>query len=133
MKKFDFKFENDFGLHARPAGVLVKKAGEFESNITAVKEDGNRASAKGLFALLGLKIEGGDTVTVEAEGPDEAEAIDAIKALFENNFKNPEISSADLGNGTVVSDVDNEGQNDNAGSSDVDAENANGSAVDLVE
>ncbi len=91
MKEFSFKFENDFGLHARPAGVLVKKAGEFESNITVVKEeDGNRASAKGLFALLGLKIEGGDTVVVEAEGPDESEAIGAIKALFENDFKNSE-------------------------------------------
>lgn len=68
MEKFDYKFENDFGLHARPAGVLVKTAKNFESNITVVKGDGNRASAKGLFALLGLKIEGGDTVSVEAEG-----------------------------------------------------------------
>lgn len=59
MEKFDYKFENDFGLHARPAGVLVKTAKNFESNITVVKGDGNRASAKGLFALLGLKIEGG--------------------------------------------------------------------------
>ena len=93
MEKFDFKFENDFGLHARPAGVLVKKAGEFESNITVVKGDGNRASAKGLFALLGLKIEGGDHVSVEAEGSDEAEAIAAIKTLFENDFKNSDVGS----------------------------------------
>ena len=88
MKKFDFKFENDFGLHARPAGVLVKKAGEFESNITVVKGDGNRASAKGLFALLGLKIEVGDTVSVEIEGPDEEAAMDSVKSLFESDFKN---------------------------------------------
>lgn len=90
MEKFDYKFENDFGLHARPAGVLVKTAKNFKSNITVVKGDGNRASAKGLFALLGLKIEGGDTVSVEAEGEDEAQAIKSLKCLFENNFKNPE-------------------------------------------
>ena len=90
MEKFDYKFENDFGLHARPAGVLVKTAKNFESNITVVKGDGNRASAKGLFALLGLKIEGGDTVSVGAEGEDEAQAIKSLKCLFENNFKNPE-------------------------------------------
>lgn len=98
MKKFDFKFEGGFGLHARPAGVLVKTAQGFESNITVIKKDGNRASAKGLFALLGLKVEGGDIVTVEAEGPDEEKAVESIKALFENNFKNPEINSENADN-----------------------------------
>ncbi len=88
MEKFDFKFKAGFGLHARPAGMLVKTANEFDSNITVIKEkDGNRASAKGLFALLGLKIEGSDTVSVEAEGSDELEAIGVIKTLFENDFK----------------------------------------------
>ena len=94
MEKFDYKFENDFGLHARPAGVLVKTAKNFESNITVVKGDGNRASAKGLFALLGLKIEGGDTVSVEAEGEDEAQAIKSLKCLFENN--RPKLAFCDI-------------------------------------
>lgn len=91
MEKFDFKFRAGFGLHARPAGMLVKTANEFESSIAVIKEkDGNRASATGLFALLGLKIEEGDIVSVEAEGPDESEAINVIKTLFENDFKMPD-------------------------------------------
>lgn len=88
MKIIDYQFGKEFGLHARPAGVLANTASGFKSNITVIKSDGNRASARGIFALLGLKIEGGNSIRVEVEGEDEEAACEAIKNLFNNNFQN---------------------------------------------
>lgn len=87
MKTLKFQIGEGYGLHARPAGVLVNMASGYNSNITVINKDGTRASAKGLFALLGLKVEGGDNVTVEIEGADEVKAAAAIENLFNNNFK----------------------------------------------
>lgn len=87
MKTLNFRIGEGYGLHARPSGVLVKEANKYESNITLINKDGARASAKGLFAILGLKIEGGDNVIVEIEGSDENNAALAIGKLFDNNFK----------------------------------------------
>lgn len=85
MEEFEIRVEKENGLHARPAGKLVNVAGGFDSNITVTK--GNQsASAKGLFALMGLGIKQGDKVTVECEGIDEKNAIVAMKEFFKNNF-----------------------------------------------
>ncbi len=85
MEEFQIRIEKENGLHARPAGKLVNVAGGFDSNITVTK--GNQsASAKGLFALMGLGIKQGDKVTVNCEGVDEEDAILAVKEFFENNF-----------------------------------------------
>lgn len=86
MKEFTYTITDPVGIHARPAGMLAKKAKEFKSTVTIVK-DGKSADTRRLMALMGLGIKCGDTITVQAEGEDEQLAADAVQAfLIDNKF-----------------------------------------------
>ena len=84
MEKINFIFTDEAGLHARPAGSLVKTALEFESSII-IKKDEKCASAKGLFAIMGLSIKKGDNVKIEIEGEDEKQAKEAVEGFLKEN------------------------------------------------
>lgn len=85
MKKFDYTITDEVGIHARPAGVLVKEAKKYESTIT-VRKNEKSAEATRLMALMGLGVKCNDTVTVEITGADEEDAFAGMKAFFENNL-----------------------------------------------
>lgn len=85
MKQFDYIIKDELGIHARPAGLLVKEAGKYNATITIQKES-KSADAKRLFALMGLGIKNADTVTVSVEGEDEEVAYDSMKQFFEANL-----------------------------------------------
>lgn len=85
MKEFKYTIKDEIGIHARPAGLLVKEAGKFESKIT-VSKDGKSAEAKKLFGIMGLGVKCGDEVTVTAEGADEEAAAAAIEEFFKANL-----------------------------------------------
>ncbi|WHH60522.1 HPr family phosphocarrier protein [Petroclostridium sp. X23] len=76
---------NDVGLHARPANNLVKEASKFKSEITITKNNSVK-SAKNILNVLSLSVAKGDHITITANGPDEKEAIQALKKLSDNNF-----------------------------------------------
>ena len=63
MKTFTYTIKDDLGIHARPAGLLVKTAKNFNSEITIAK-DGKSVNALKLMALMGLGVKCGDTITV---------------------------------------------------------------------
>lgn len=69
------------GIHARPAGLLVKKASEFQSNIT-IKKDNKTADAKKIFSIMSLGAKLGDTIEIEINGEDEEKAIIALEEIF---------------------------------------------------
>lgn len=85
MKTFTYTIKDEVGIHARPAGLLVKKAKEFGSTIT-VEKDGKSVNASKLMALMGLGVKCGDTVTVKAEGSDEDNAVAAMEEFFKSNL-----------------------------------------------
>lgn len=85
MKSFVYTIKDEIGIHARPAGLLAKKAKEFESEIT-VEKDGKRVVATKLMALMGMGVKCGDTVTVTAEGSDEDKAIKEMEKIFSENL-----------------------------------------------
>ncbi len=85
MKEFKYTLTDPEGIHARPAGELVKKAKEFESAITITK-DGKSADAKRIFALMGLAAKQGQEVVVSAEGADEDAAIEAMSEFMKANL-----------------------------------------------
>lgn len=85
MKKFDYIIKDKVGIHARPAGILVKEARKFQSSIILGKE-GKTAEATKLMAVMGLGVKCGQTVTVTIEGADEDNAYEAMKAVFEANL-----------------------------------------------
>lgn len=81
MKTFDYTIKDAVGIHARPAGLIVKKAKDFESTITMTK-DGKSADLRKLMALMSLGVKCGDTVTITVEGPDEDSAASAMEQFF---------------------------------------------------
>lgn len=84
MKQFSYTIKDENGIHARPAGLLVKCAKGFQSAIT-IECASKKAPLNKLFALMELNVKCGDTVTVTAEGPDEDAAIQAVRELIETN------------------------------------------------
>lgn len=85
MKSFEYVIKDELGIHARPAGVLVKEAKKFESKIT-IKKGEKSAEATKLMALMGMGVKNGDTVEITAEGGDEDAAIAGMKEFFEVNL-----------------------------------------------
>jgi phosphocarrier protein len=85
MKSFNYVIKDEIGIHARPAGLLVKEAKKFESAIT-LECGGKSAAATKLMAIMGMGVKTGNEVTVSAEGADEDAAIAALQAFFEANL-----------------------------------------------
>ena len=86
MKEFNYTIKDDVGIHARPAGLLVKEAEKFKSEIEIRTQTGKSADAKRLFPLMSLGVKTGDTITVLIAGKDEAEACTSIQAFLEENL-----------------------------------------------
>lgn len=85
MKSFDYTITDEIGIHARPAGILAKKAKEYASRITITK-GGKTAEAQKLMAVMSLGVKKGETVTVSAEGEDEEKAVSDMETFFKENL-----------------------------------------------
>lgn len=85
MKTFAYTIKDEVGIHARPAGLLAKKAKEFESVIT-LEKGGKTAIATKLMAIMGMGVKHGDTVNVTVEGADEEKAAAEMEAFFNANL-----------------------------------------------
>ncbi len=85
MKTFAYTITDPLGIHARPAGQLVKKCSEFESAVT-IEKDGKSADAKRIFGIMGLAVKQGNEITVKTDGSDESEAADAIASFLRENL-----------------------------------------------
>lgn len=85
MKEFTYKICDELGIHARPAGLLVKKASGFSSEIIMYNGD-KSADMKRLFALMSLGVKQGDTVRVTVSGSDEDAASVEIEGFLKNNL-----------------------------------------------
>ena len=85
MQKFTYVIKDELGIHARPAGLLVKEAKQFSSTITLECGD-KKAAAKGLMGVMSMAVKQGNEVTVVVEGDDETAAVAAMKAFFEANL-----------------------------------------------
>lgn len=85
MKTITYTIKDELGIHARPAGMLAKKAKEFSSEIT-IQKDAKTVNATKLIALMGLGIKCGDNITVSASGEDEDAAIKAMEEFLSANL-----------------------------------------------
>lgn len=85
MIEIKLTLTNKLGLHARPAADFTKLAAKFKSKIT-LKGKGKTADAKSILTVLTMGIRCGEELTVIADGPDEAECIEALKDLVEHKF-----------------------------------------------
>lgn len=85
MKEFKYVITDEAGIHARPAGLLVKEAAKFQSDIK-IKKGEKEVDAKRLFGIMGLAAKKGDEIVMTADGADEAEAIVAIEEFLKANL-----------------------------------------------
>ena len=85
MKEFTHVIADPLGLHARPAGMLVKACAGFTSAVTITAPTG-KADAKRLMAVMRLAAKQGMELTVSVEGADEEKAATELKAFLEANL-----------------------------------------------
>ena len=85
MKSFEYTITDPVGIHARPAGVLVKEIKKYASTVTVNKGE-KSVNALKLMSLMGMGIKQGDTIRVDVEGADEENAAAEIEAFFKANL-----------------------------------------------
>lgn len=85
MKSFSYTVKDELGIHARPAGMLVKEVKNFKSKVT-LEKDGKVIDATRLMSVMSMGVKKDQTVTITVEGADEDAAYDALKSFFETNL-----------------------------------------------
>ena len=85
MAKFTYVVQDNEGIHARPAGELVKAAKEFASTIK-LNKDGKAGDCKRIFGIMGLAVKKGDEVTLTFEGADEDAAYEAVSKFMQETL-----------------------------------------------
>lgn len=76
-----FYIISEYGLHARPATKLVNIAMAFKSEIHLTWED-KTINLKSIMGLMSLGIYQGQTISIETEGPDAYEALEALSTFM---------------------------------------------------
>ncbi|MBS0311092.1 MAG: HPr family phosphocarrier protein [Proteobacteria bacterium] len=85
MQQRDVEIVNRLGLHARPSARLTQLASSFKSSVF-MSRNGRRVNAKSIMGVMMLAAAKGSTITLETDGDDEAEAIDALAGLISSGF-----------------------------------------------
>ena len=85
MKEFKYVVTDPEGIHARPAGILVKQAAGYQSSVKITTGD-KTADANRIFGVMGLGVKTGEEVTITVEGADEDTAIAELEAFFKENL-----------------------------------------------
>ena len=85
MKEIKHVINDPLGMHARPAGMLVKAVAPFASKITVTAPTGT-ADAKRLMALMRLAAKQGMELTITVEGPDEEKAAAELQVFLTANL-----------------------------------------------
>lgn len=85
MKSFNYVITDEVGIHARPAGLLVKEAKKYASKVT-ISAGGKSADAAKLMAIMSMGVKKGDEVNVTVEGDDEDTAVTGLEKFFQDNL-----------------------------------------------
>lgn len=85
MKEFKYVITDPEGIHARPAGLLVKEAKQFACSIQLTK-DGKSGDCKRILGIMSLAVKQGNEVTLTFEGEDEDAAYEAVSKFMQENL-----------------------------------------------
>lgn len=83
MEKRDFTITAETGIHARPATILVQTASKYNSDVT-LSYEGKSVNLKSIMGVMSLGVGQGADVTITADGEDEEEAMEGIKAIMKS-------------------------------------------------
>jgi phosphocarrier protein len=85
MQQQEVDIVNKLGLHARASAKLTQLAGSFKSEVW-LSRNGRRVNAKSIMGVMMLAAAKGSSVVIETNGPDEAEAMQALTQLIADRF-----------------------------------------------
>lgn len=85
MKEFKYVITDAQGIHARPAGELVKAVKPFSCSIKIVK-DGKEGDCKKIFGIMGLGVKKGEEVVLKFDGEDEEAAYETVSKFMQENL-----------------------------------------------
>ena len=85
MKEFQYTIKDEMGIHARPAGLLVKEAAKFACNVT-IEKDGRSVDAKRIMGVMSLGAKCGQNIILRADGDGEEEAVAQLSKFLEENL-----------------------------------------------
>ena len=85
MKEFKRVIADPMGLHARPAGMLVKAVAPYASKVTVIAPTG-KADARRLMGIMRLAAKAGMELTIQVEGADEETAAAELQAFMAANL-----------------------------------------------
>jgi len=85
MQQLEVEIVNKLGLHARASAKLTQLAGSFKCEVW-LSRNGRRVNAKSIMGVMMLAAAKGSSVTVETNGVDEAEAMQALTKLIADRF-----------------------------------------------
>ena len=86
MPILDILVTHDVGLHARPAAQLVQTAQRYDAEIELAYA-GRQANAKSLISVMALGANQGAQISIDAQGDDADQALQALKTLIEHDFE----------------------------------------------
>ena len=86
MKEFTYVIKDALGIHARPAGMLAKKAKSYADTTVTISANGKSVNAGQLMKLMGLGVKQGTEVTITCEGANEEAAAAGMQAFLEANL-----------------------------------------------
>ena len=86
MKSFEYTITDPVGIHARPAGLLVKAIKGFAGSAVTITKGEKSVNALKLMALMQMGIKQGDEVIVSVEGENEEKVACDLEAFFKENF-----------------------------------------------
>jgi phosphocarrier protein HPr len=85
MKQFSYVVTDELGIHARPAGELVKLAKTFTCSVK-IEKDGRSVDGKRLLAVMSLGAKQGHKITVTCEGDEEEQASTTLEDFLKKNL-----------------------------------------------
>ena len=85
MQSFTYTIKDEMGLHARPAGQMVKRIKSLPAQVT-IRCGERSADGRKLFAIMAMAVNQGETVTVEVDGEGEEALRDELLEFFKANY-----------------------------------------------
>ncbi|MCQ2508423.1 MAG: HPr family phosphocarrier protein [Dorea sp.] len=86
MKEFKYVITDAEGIHARPAGELIKAVKAFKETSIKIAKNGKAVDCKKIFGVMGLGVKQGEEVTLTFDGPEEDAAFEAISKFMQENL-----------------------------------------------
>lgn len=89
MQQQETEIINKLGLHARASAKLTQLASKFQSEVW-VSKNGRRVNAKSIMGVMMLAANKGSMISIETNGPDEEQALQALLGLVADRFEEEE-------------------------------------------